>query len=311
MQPPMKILTSPSSGSIAGTTFSHNRAGQYTRNRRTPVVGTRTPRQAVVKGNMTLSSQAWQALTSAQQAAWISYANGHPIVDALGQSIKLTGSQYFIKCQAALFNVGGPAITDPPVSSSVTPVAPAFSAAFDAPLAVVSWTPGAGTDYVAIAVSKFTSLGVNFQKTYSQIGVSTADIGFFDLTTGFVSFAGSLAVGTKMWVRLTPVNQYGLTGSPVYLQIPVQSTTTVPSAVLTSTVATDLTATFATGPATANVYAFQGPTSAGPWTLFGEDTMVASPLTLTGITSGQYGTVILQDAATGLFGLRPAGHVIM
>ena len=116
----MKVLTAPSSGSIAGTTFSHNRAGQYTRNRRTPVVGTRTPRQGVVKGNLAEASRAWQGLAAADQNAWTSFANAHPVVDSLGQSIKLTGHQYYVRCTASLLNVGALPNTSTPTSVAVT-----------------------------------------------------------------------------------------------------------------------------------------------------------------------------------------------
>jgi hypothetical protein len=306
----MKFLGVPSSGSTAGTTFSHNRAGQYTRNRRTPVVGTRTPRQAVIKGNMTLASQAWQVLTSAQQAAWTSYASGHPIVDALGQSIKLTGHQYFIKCQAALFNTGSGAITDPPVSGTVTaPIIVSFQVD-TGPHVILTTTGGNALDYVNIAVSKTTSLGVNFQKTFSQVDSRPASTAILDETDATIAFAGSIVVGRKVWMRITPVNQYGLTGTPIILQSAVTAPPAIALPVMTSAAATDITATWAGSPTPANVWYQVGSGPTGPWSATMHHDGVTSPDTLTGQTSGFYGRGRLQDPGTGFFGAWSASHII-
>ena len=260
---------------------------------------------------MTLSSQAWQTLSSANQAAWTSYAAGHPIVDALGQSIKLTGSQYFIKCQAALYNVGGPAITMPPVSSVVNPLVPVQLLATSDGFAAVAWQAGTSGDYVAIAVSKYTSLGVNFQKTFHQIGAVDAATDVFDLSAGLAGFAGSPSVGNKVWVRLTPVNSYGLTGTPVIVQVPVVAAGTLPAPVDTSTVAHTLTTTWAVPAAGGILFTFQGPAAIGPWTLQSTNVGAGSPNNQTGFTTGQYGSSIVLDTATGLFTARSSGVVIM
>src|SRR6516162_7143681 len=102
----MKFLGVPSSGSIAGTVFSHNRAGQYQRNRRAPVQPVGTGRRAFVRANFSAASTAWAALTAANQAAWIAFANSHPITDSLGQSITLTGQQMYVAVGAQLLNCG-------------------------------------------------------------------------------------------------------------------------------------------------------------------------------------------------------------
>jgi len=307
----MKFLGPPSSGSTAGTTFSHNRAGQYTRNRRTPVVGTKTPRQATVKANMTLASQSWQAITAAQQNAWISYATGHPIVDALGQSIKLTGSQYYIKCNAALLNVGAAQISDPPVSSSVTPEAIVAFQVDTTPAVYIQRATSVITDFVAIAMSKATSLGVNFQKTFRQIDASTADVAFFDETAGALTIMGTITVGTKAWLRLTPVNEFGLTGSPLIVQTNVIAPPAIAVAVLTSTVAGHITATWSGAPTVAQLYYQIGPAAIGPWGGVQTGPIGSSPQNITGLGSTQYARVLLQDTVTGLFGVWSAGHVIM
>lgn len=298
----MKFLGVPSSGSTAGTTFSHNRAGQYTRNRRTPVVGTRTPRQAVIKGNMTTSSQSWQLLTSAQMAAWTAYATGHPITDALGQSIKLTGHQYYIKCAAALLNVGGVQPTAPPLSSTVVPESIVQFQVDTSGTFVVERTAGAALDWVAIAVSKPTSLGVNFQKTFHQVGAFAASTVFCDVSTAALAFMGTFAVGTKAWVRVTPVNEYGLTGTAVIMQTPIVTISGIATPVATSAVATGVTSTWSSVPTPANIVFERAVTATGPWGVGTIDPNHTSPYAATGFTTGMYVRVRLQDPISGLFG---------
>jgi len=211
----MKILTAPSSGSIAGTTFSHNRAGQYTRNRRTPVQPVGTGRRGVIKAAFGAASSAWGALAVAVQAAWISYAAGHPYVDALGQSIKLTGHQMYVAINTMLINCGA-------VQSSAIPVTDAvFSAQFTAFTAVhagaISLTPsglGGATDFLLIAVSAPQSGGRSFCKTFWQYGhVAGNSVTPVVMTTGYNAQFGSPIAGQRIFYRLTPVNQYGVRGN--------------------------------------------------------------------------------------------------
>lgn len=305
----MKVLTVPSSGSQAGTTASHNRAGQYTRNRRTPVVGTRTPRQAIVKANMTTASQGWQLLTGTQQAAWESYAQGHPITDALGQSIKLTGAQYYIKCNAALLNVLAPVTPSPPTNGIVVPEAVQVMQVNPANTFLVQRTPGASTDFVAVAVSKQTSNGVNFQKTFTQVGVFAANQPMLSFGTPALAVMGTFIVGNKAWMRLTPVNSSGLTGSPLIMQMVIAAAPMIATPVQTSTVATEGTVTWTSTPASAIVWYETAPTITGPFSIpvMGPDG--PSPVTINGLTTGQFFRARLQDDVSLQFG--PYGNVVV
>ena len=123
----MKFLGVPRSGTIAGTTSSHNRAGQYTRNRRSPV---QPVHWATVfhSGFFWSASSAWASLSGAAQAAWISYADSHPYVDRLGQAIKLTGQQMYVAIGTQLLNCGSALPTSTPASVSVlSPVVTVFT----------------------------------------------------------------------------------------------------------------------------------------------------------------------------------------
>ena len=296
----MKVLTSPSSGSIAGTTFSHNRAGQYTRNRRTPVVGTRTPRQGVVKGNLAEASRAWQNLSAADQNAWTSFANAHPVVDALGQSIKLTGHQYYVRCSASLLNVGQIANTSTPTSVAVTAESIQGWAVEAGGPAFCVRVASSASDFYYASLSKYTSLGANYQKTFHQVESNTGDVTFLDLTADLTAWAGTSSVGNKAWIRLTPVNQYGITGQDLIQQTPVIAAMPITAAVLTSPLAAHVTVTYASGPSTADVILLSSPTLGGTYTFLSYNAAPGSPASITA-TAGQYVKAVLFDLPTQEF----------
>lgn len=212
----MKFLGAPSSGSMAGTTYGHNRSGQYQRNRRSPVQPVGTGRRGVIRSAFGAASSSWAALTAAVQAAWISYADSHPYTDRLGQSFKLTGHQMYVALQTQLLNCGVAISSAIPVSDSV------FSAQFTAFTAVhagaISLTPaglGGATDFLLLAFSKPQSGGRTFCKTFWQYGhVAGNSVAAVVLTTGYKAQFGDVIAGQRIFYRLTPVNQYGVTGNP-------------------------------------------------------------------------------------------------
>lgn len=88
------------SGSIGGTTWSHNRFGAYKRNRSIPV-NPNTDRQVGVRNAMRSIGIAWETiLTPAQRLAWETYAAGVSWQNRLGQTVNLTGLNHFIRSNA-------------------------------------------------------------------------------------------------------------------------------------------------------------------------------------------------------------------
>lgn len=211
----MKILSDPSSGSIAGVTHSHNRAGQYTRSRRAPVQTVGTGRKGVIKAAFGAASSAWGVLSGAVQAAWTAYANGHPYTDSLGQSIKLTGHQMYVAINTTLINCGAAQSAAIPATDAV------FAAGFSAFTAVhagaITLTPtgsGGATDYLLIAMSAPQSGGRSFCKTFNQITKIAGNIVVATvLTPQYTAQFGSIVAGQRIFYKLTPVNQYGVVGA--------------------------------------------------------------------------------------------------
>lgn len=213
----VKFLDVPHSGSLAADTHSHNRAGQYKRNRRSPTQPVGTGRRATQRNNFGTASTAYAALTFAQQSAWQAYADSHPYTDALGQSIKLTGHQMYVAINSQLLNCGSAQTAAAPVSSAVYAIgAVTFTAVSAGAITLTLAGAGSASDFALVAFSKPQSSGVGFCKTFWQMkhvagNLSTAQV----LTTAYQAQFGVPPVGTRIFYKITPVNQYGVTGVPI------------------------------------------------------------------------------------------------
>jgi len=212
-----KILDVPHSGSIHHKTHSHNRAGQYIRNRRSPVQPVGTGRRAFVKAAFGAASTGWSALSDADRAAWIAWANGHPIVDSLGQSITKTGHQAYVGVATSLQNVGLALPTVPPVSTdTASPVVAAFTVTAAGVITITLTPSGTADDFILISFTQPVSPGVTFNKTFwQQTFVAGDSVGGATFGAAYVAQFGTIPVGGKIFLQLTPVNQYGFTGVPV------------------------------------------------------------------------------------------------
>src|SRR5208282_1322848 len=167
----MKYLGQPQSGSMAGTTASHNLGGQYLRSRRTPVNPVGTGRRAAIRTAFAAAAKYYASLTAAQQAAWTSYAASYPTTDRLGQSITLTGQQMCVRVNTQLLNCGGVLTAAPPVSNAVASAGiPTLTAVHAAAITLTPTGLGAAGDFQLYAFSAPQSAGVLFMKTFWQAG---------------------------------------------------------------------------------------------------------------------------------------------
>lgn len=134
-------IISQGSGKIGGAVYSHNRGGNYIRNWRTPTNPNTAQQQAVRNAMSQLQTRFAQTLTAAQRAAWAVFAVNVPVVNTLGDSINLTGQQWYIKSnvlrlQASVAAVdAGPTVFElatltlpvPTITAAGTTVSLAFS----------------------------------------------------------------------------------------------------------------------------------------------------------------------------------------
>lgn len=121
----IRPMNHEASGSIAGTTYSHNAGGQYIRQRRAPD-NPNSGRQSAMRTALTTNSRAWNGLTNTQRQAWRNYATANPILNALGASIVINGIAMYIKLAQGILDQGGTPNPVPP--SGIGPAALAAAA---------------------------------------------------------------------------------------------------------------------------------------------------------------------------------------
>lgn len=213
----MKYLDVPQSGSLAGRTYSHNRAGQYVRNRRAPVQPVGTGRRSFIRASFGANASGYGALTASQQAAWTAAAASHPVTDSLGQSIFLTGQQLYVSVNTQLQNCGSAITVTPPGTFAVfSEGAFVFTAVSSGAITVTPAGAGAAGDFTLVAFSPPLPGGRTFWKTFNQFQHAPGNaVTPIVVTTAYHAQFGTPPVGTRIFCKLTPVSAAGVTGVPV------------------------------------------------------------------------------------------------
>ena len=123
----------------------------------------------------------------------------------------------FVSCATALLNCGAASPTVPPVTAAVfSPGAPTFTVVSAGAITFTPTGTGAATDFLLIAFSPWVSAGTLFQKTFWQERhVAGNSVVAVVATTTYHTQFGTPPVGSRVFFRATPVNQYGVTGVPV------------------------------------------------------------------------------------------------
>lgn len=106
-------------GSIGANTWSHNKGGDYVRQRGTPTNPNST-RQQSVRSILSTLAAGYGALTAVQQESWKTWAQNNPRQDPLGNSYTLTGLQAYISVNAKLSDAGLTLLTSAPAGQQST-----------------------------------------------------------------------------------------------------------------------------------------------------------------------------------------------
>jgi hypothetical protein len=94
------------SGSIAGNTFGRNRYGNYVRAKTKPV-NPRTQLQTDIREAVQVLTARWaNTVTSAQRTAWNLYADSVSMKNKLGEVIKLSGFNHYIRSNVQPLRAG-------------------------------------------------------------------------------------------------------------------------------------------------------------------------------------------------------------
>jgi len=198
-------VVAAASGSVGGTTYSHNKGGPYMRTRAIP-----TNRQSIAqvaqRSFIAAASQAWRELPAANALAWVTWAPLHPVQNALGNSVMLSGHQAFVQLNARLLHDGQTPILFPPLDVLPNPLTSlSFTADIGAGAVEATWTPTPleATERVHFYAVVVDSLGINnVNSRYIYTARSAlAAASPMDLEAQIISKHGALAVGQRIFLR--------------------------------------------------------------------------------------------------------------
>jgi hypothetical protein len=208
-------------GKVGGSVVSHNRGGDYVRNKITPV-NPKTASQILVRNRFASFSSGWRNLTQAQQNAWIAACSNYQKSDIFSDMRTPTGLQLYQRLNNNLLSSGGTAITSPAPNKGVSQVtigaltytsgSPALSLAYSANVPALT--------RVKVFATPPLSAGINFVKSQLRL-ISTlapAAASPANILSAYTTKFGSVgAVGTKIFVGIVFVDQTSGLNSPMQL----------------------------------------------------------------------------------------------
>ncbi len=130
-------------GSIGGWVFSRNSSGPYIRNRGVPV-NPNSPLQQLRRAAFQDVAAAWTAIAGPQQRqAWNEWASQVSWLNPLGQTIKLSGFNQFLRLNCARVLAGSAIQSDPPTEFVLpSPITGLVVSADDGLSSSISFTSG-------------------------------------------------------------------------------------------------------------------------------------------------------------------------
>lgn len=205
------------SGSTGATTYARNRYGYYRRNKVIPV-NPSTPAQQSSRAILAAFSQQWRILTQAQRDAWEGAVENFLGTDVLANVKRLSGSVLYTRLNSVLVSIGQPAITEPPLPSSV-PSAQLGAITIDTTTPTYNATyanPGAGFT-IQVWATPPVSPGVSYVKNLFKVIMTEAGLTVppLDFEAAYNAVYGVPAVGTKVFLKMVVVqNATGLRSAP-------------------------------------------------------------------------------------------------
>lgn len=213
------------SGSVAGTTYSHNRFGAYIRNRAIPV-NPNTSSQGDVRTRFSTVASAWRSLTGSQQNAWKSAAEGVTFFDSLGQSYSPSGFGLYTSINNYRLQLGAALVSIPPPND--TPAAlVTLAGTFDisSPELSVAFTNPIPTGaFMLLDMTSYKSNGVNYfgVKDYRRIAIlDDTDTTPYSALSSWPAVWGSLptTAGGRIGVRARVISATGWPSAPQFAVI--------------------------------------------------------------------------------------------
>lgn len=207
----MKIksaLVTQISGSIGGMTGAHNRGGLYLRSRTIPT-DPASSTQITRRFLFGLFSANWASgLTDAQREAWNLYASNVPVLDKLGDSIFLSGQQWYVG-SATLRAIGvPPAVSNGPTNFTRPSFTAPSSITITTPTSIgftyddtEDWVSEDGAGLLVFA-GRPVSPGINFFKgPFRFAGVVLGSVGSPPSSPASLTNPFTTTADQKQWLR--------------------------------------------------------------------------------------------------------------
>jgi hypothetical protein len=216
---------SQASGSIGGTTFSHNRGGMYTRNRVVPTDPS-SSRQQAIRAAMGVLAPYWSlTLGEADRALWNDYAANVAMTNRLGDTVYLTGQQHFLRANIPRLQAGIGVLAAAPINYNLGTFTPPTLGNVEASLEFLvnftntdDWAIAVG-GYLLIYTGQMKSPGVGFYRGPWRYTTKVA--GAVVPPTSPEDILGSegweLSTGSKTWVQCRIIQVDGRLSLPIIL----------------------------------------------------------------------------------------------
>lgn len=199
------------SGKIGGTIFSRGRGGAYAKNKVIPL-NPQTQAQQLVRQGFGALSAVWRGLLEIQRKAWDAATDDYPYQNRLGETKFLSGFGLHQQINLSLGTINKPRILIPLAPALVNAIASMVVVITAGGVKTINATKlgvSADTDW-SVEATESVSPGVsNVSNRFKRIAVLTdADTGAaFDIDAAYTAVFGEPLVGSRVTIRLKPVNK--------------------------------------------------------------------------------------------------------
>ena len=201
----MIIKDIPQSGKLGLTVTWPGRNGLIRRTLVTPA-NPQTPAQLAIRDHLAREARRYDALTEAQQDAWVVAAESYQSRPRLGQSGPLTGLQLFTKVNCNLTLLGQDPVDVPPVNPQFEELAPQNLVIANAAgvITLKLTCPSDPGDSTVVRGSKPLNSGARACSNYRVLGVCPAPAqGVANITAIYTAKYGVPPVGKRIFVQCT------------------------------------------------------------------------------------------------------------
>lgn len=212
------------SGSLAGVTASHNRGGQYYRQRSIPV-NPQTAFQAAVRGSVSQLTSLWLSLlTEPQRQAWDDYAANVHLPDVLGEPRNPGGLGMYVRSNVPRLQAGlnrvdaAPTIFNlgdytPPTIEVIDAAADDFDLGFTN---TDEWAGEVGSAMLILA-SRGQNASINFFKGPYRFAGLVAGAGTPPTSPATIALPFNVAAGQRVFFQARVTRTDGRLSSPFRL----------------------------------------------------------------------------------------------